>query len=104
MHTRLLRLRQSFVGRSVARIAKLPVIREVLGAGAGMGVALAFYATFEFTMDLVTHGPLEAAGARLHAAAAMAAAQGTAGAGVAMTLALAAGCAYMQRRMVSRVA
>lgn len=71
MHTALLR-----------RIAALPVIREALGAGAGVAIALAAYTAFEFGRAHLDPQSV----------------------GVAVVLALAAGCAYMQRRMVSRVA
>ncbi len=62
------------------RIAKLPVIRELLGAGIGMGVALIAYAVFEFGR---AHIDLQSVG-------------------LAVVVMLAGGCAYAQRRMVSR--
>ena len=93
MHTQILR-----------RIAKLPVIREVLGATAGGAVALSLYAAFEFARDLIGGGIGEAVGTRLHGAAGLVMAQGTVGLGLASTLALAGACAFMHRRMMANVA
>jgi hypothetical protein len=86
MHTQILR-----------RIAKLPVIREVLGAGAGCAVALAAYGAFEFLRGALGVGSFDVLGP-VHAAAGAVIAQGTVMLGLTATLALAAGCAFVHRK------
>ncbi len=88
---------------SLPRFTKLPVIREVLGAGSGMAIALSAYYVFEFARDLIGVGASNAIGERLHGAAAMVMAQGTVGLALPCTLALAAGCAFVHRRMMSEI-
>jgi hypothetical protein len=80
------------------RIAKLPVIRDVLGAGAGCAVALAAYAAFELARGLLGVGSVDVVGA-YHAAAGAVVAQGTVVFGLSSTLALAGGCAFVHRRL-----
>lgn len=83
------------------RVASLPVIREVLGALAGCAVALVLYGAFELARGLLGVGSVDVVGG-LHAAAGAVAAQGVAGLGVASTLALAGGCAFVHRRAMGR--
>jgi|GEM_PF-5961565 len=81
----------------IHRIASLPVIREVLGAGAGCGVALALYGVFEFVRTLVGGGSIDVV-APVHAAAGAVVAHGVVSLGLPLTLALAGGCAFLHRR------
>lgn len=93
MHTHLLK-----------RIASLPVIREVLGAVAGGAVALSLYGVFELARGLLGGGFSVDVVGPVHAAAGAVMAQGTAGLGLVATMALAGGCAFVHRRMVTDVA
>lgn len=91
MHTQILR-----------RVASLPVIREVLGAAGGCGVALAVYAVFEFVRGIVGGGSIDVL-APVHASAAALAAHGTVSLGLSATIALAGGCAFLHRRAMSEI-
>lgn len=92
MHTQILR-----------RLASLPVIREVLGAGIGCAGALGLYLVYTFVRDLIGIGPVDAVGSRLHGAALVVMAQGTATLGIASTMALAGACAFIHHRTMSRI-
>ncbi len=92
MHTKILR-----------RIATLPIIREVLGAAIGCSGALALYMVFTFVRDLIGVGPVDAVGSRLHGAATLVMAQGTATLGLASIMALAGACAFIHHRTMSRI-
>lgn len=93
MHTNLLR-----------HCARLPVIREVLGAGSGVAVALTGYYVFEFVRGMVGVETTNAVGTSLHGAASLLAANGTVTLGLGCTLALAGTCAFLHRRtMMSEI-
>lgn len=91
MHTKILH-----------RIASLPVIREVLGASIGGGVALALYAVFEFARSLMGGGSIDVL-APVHASAAALATHGTVSLGLSATVALAGGCAFIHKHMMSEI-
>lgn len=83
------------------RIASLPVIREVLGAAIGGGVALAFYGVFEITRGFFGGGTSFDMTAPLHASAVAVVAHGTVSLGVTAIVALAGGCAFLHRHVMS---
>lgn len=87
MHTQILR-----------RVMNIPVLREVVGAGAGCAAALALYGVFEFARGLLGGGSIDVV-APVHAAAGMVAANGAVSLGLPLTLALAGGCAFLHRRL-----
>ena len=91
MHTKILH-----------RIASLPVIREVLGASIGGGVALALYGIFEFARHLLGGGSIDVLGP-VHASATAIAAHGMVSLGLFATLALAGGCAFIHTRLMSEI-
>lgn len=84
------------------RITSLPVIREVVGASIGGGVALALYTVFEFGRHLVGGGSIDVL-APLHASAAAIIANGTVSLGLSAALALAGACAFIHTRMMSEI-
>lgn len=91
MHTQILK-----------RVASLPVIREVLGAVGGGAVALGLYGVFEFGRHLVGGGSVDVLGP-VHASATAIAAHGTLSLGLSGVLALAGGCAFLHRRLMSEI-
>ncbi len=100
MSTNIHHLRDGFGGRLVQRITSLPVIREVVGASVGGGVALALYSIFEFGRHLVGGRSIDVL-APVHASAAAVVAHGTVSLGLSATVALAGGCAFLHRRAMS---
>ena len=83
------------------RIASLPFIREVLGAAIGGGVALALFGVFEIIRGFFGGGTSFDMTAPLHASAVAAVAHGTVSLGVTAIVALAGGCAFLHRRVMS---
>lgn len=82
------------------RVSSLPVIREVLGASIGGGVALALYGVFEFGRHLLGGGSIDVL-APMHASATAVMANGVVSLGLTLPLALAGGCAFIHRRLMS---
>lgn len=85
------------------RIASLPVIREVLGAAIGGGVALVIYGVFEFGRGIFLGSASIDVLAPLHASAAAIVAHGTVSLGLSAIVALAGGCAFIHRCAMSEI-
>lgn len=83
------------------KVASLPVIREVLGASVGGGVALTLYVVFEFGRGIFFGNALIDALAPLHASATAVMANGVVSVGLTLPLALAGACALLHKRMMS---